>query len=495
MSQQTKWSQFAVLVSVFFFWGFVAASNDILIPVFREKLHLEPWQSQMISFAFYVAYTVGSVIYYLVSKISGGDILNKIGYKNGIALGLVISALGTLLFYPAAQTQSFFIMISGLFIVGLGFSLQQTAANPLAIVMGDPKTGSQRLSMAGGINNLGTTLGPVVVSLAIFGSVTEGAKVADIGAVKIPYLVLGAAFILVAVIFKFSPIPNQIKHDEEVELDVDKSAEVTAKPMFSAVKSSALSYSQLWLGMIGIFIYVGVEVATASNLPQFMSEHVKENGLPFPTEKIAPFVSLYWASLMMGRWTSSVGAFGVSASIKSVLRFIMPYLAFGVFLLINKIANHDITPFYIYAAVIVALIIGDLLSRGNPARQLLIFSLCGITALIIGMLADGMVSVYAFTSVGLFCSTLWPCIFTLAIAGLGRHTNEGASFLIMMIMGGGFISLLQGWLAGDHLLGIQASFIVGVCCFVYLAFYAIRAKAILKAQGIDYDKLDSGGGH
>ena len=495
MSQQTKWSQFAVLVSVFFFWGFVAASNDILIPVFREKLHLEPWQSQMISFAFYVAYTVGSVIYYVISKISGGDILNKIGYKNGIALGLVISALGTLLFYPAAETQSFFIMISGLFIVGLGFSLQQTAANPLAIVMGDPKTGSQRLSMAGGINNLGTTLGPVVVSLAIFGSVTEGAKVADIGAVKVPYLVLGAAFILVAVIFKFSPIPNKIEHNEEIELDFDKGSEVTAKPMVSTVRSSALSYSQLWLGMIGIFIYVGVEVATASNLPQFMSEHVKENGLPFPTEKIAPFVSLYWASLMMGRWTNSVGAFGISASVKSVLRFIMPYLAFGVFLLINKIANHDITPFYVYAGVIVALIIGDLLSKGNPARQLLIFSLCGITALVIGMVADGMVSVYAFTSVGLFCSTLWPCIFTLAIAGLGRHTNEGASFLIMMIMGGGFISLLQGWLAGDHLLGIQASFIVGVLCFAYLAFYAIRAKAILKAQGIDYDKLESGGGH
>ncbi|OQP41005.1 MFS transporter [Niastella yeongjuensis] len=487
MSQQTKWSQFAVLVSVFFFWGFVAASNDILIPVFREKLHLEPWQSQMISFAFYVAYTVGSVIYYLVSKATGGDILNKIGYKNGIALGLVISALGTLLFYPAAQSESFFIMISGLFIVGLGFSLQQTAANPLAIVMGDPKTGSQRLSMAGGINNLGTTLGPVVVSLAIFGSVTEGSKVADIGAVKVPYLVLGAAFILVAVIFKFSPIPNQIKHDEEVESD--------PLAFTPAVKSSALKYSQLWLGMIGIFIYVGVEVATASNLPQFMSEHVKENGLPFPTEKIAPFVSLYWASLMMGRWTSSVGAFGFSASVKSVLRFIMPYLAFGVFLLINKIANHDITPFYIYAAVIVALIIGDLLSKGNPARQLLIFSLCGMTALIIGMLSNGMVSVYAFTSVGLFCSTLWPCIFTLAIAGLGRHTNEGASFLIMMIMGGGFISLLQGWLAGGNLLGIQASFIVGVFCFAYLAFYAIRAKAILKAQGIDYDKLESGGGH
>ena len=121
MSQQTKWSQFSVLISVFFFWGFVAASNDILIPVFREKLHLEAWQGQMISFAFYVAYTVGSLIYFLISKATGGDILNKLGYKNGIALGLIISALGTLLFYPAAQTQSFYIMITGLFVVGLGF--------------------------------------------------------------------------------------------------------------------------------------------------------------------------------------------------------------------------------------------------------------------------------------------------------------------------------------------------------------------------------------
>lgn len=494
MSQQTKWSQFSVLISVFFFWGFVAASNDILIPVFREKLHLEAWQGQMISFAFYVAYTVGSLIYFLISKATGGDILNKLGYKNGIALGLVISALGTLLFYPAAESESFGIMITGLFVVGLGFSLQQTAANPLAIVMGDPKTGAQRLSMAGGINNFGTTLGPVIVSLAIFGSVTGNvAKVADIGAVKTPYLILGAAFLLVAVIFKFSPIPNRIDHAD----DTSKVATPTdIAPMAPGAKKGALNYSQLWLGMIGIFIYVGVEVATASNLPQFMTEHLKgEDGKPFPTEGIAPFVSLYWASLMMGRWTNSIGAFNISAGIKSVLRFIMPYLAFGVFLLINIIANHDITPFYVYGFVIIALIIGDLLSRGNPARQLLIFSICGMLSLIIGMLADGMVSVYAFTSVGLFCSTLWPCIFTLAIAGLGRHTNQGATFLVMMIMGGAFISLLQGWLAGDHVIGIQASFIVGVFCFAYLAFYAIRAKIILKRQGIDYDKLESGGGH
>src|SRR3990170_4676811 len=218
MNQQTKWSQFSILISVFFFWGFVAASNDILIPVFQEKLNLEQWQSQMISFAFYVAYTVGSIIYYFVSKASGGDILNRIGYKNGISLGLVISALGTLLFYPAAETASFPIMLTGLFIVGLGFSLQQTAANPLAIVMGDPRLGAQRLSLAGGVNNFGTTIGPIIVSIAIFGSVVVGAKpnVASIEAVKTPYLILGVLFILVGLIFKFSSLPNKIETAPDV---------------------------------------------------------------------------------------------------------------------------------------------------------------------------------------------------------------------------------------------------------------------------------------
>ncbi len=491
MNQKTKWSQFIVLISVFFFWGFVAASNDILIPVFKDALDLSITQSQMISFAFYVAYTVGSIIYYLVSKSTGSDLLNRIGYKNGIAVGLVISALGTLLFYPAAESASFPLLIIGLFIVGLGFSLQQIAANPLAIVMGDPKTGSQRLSLAGGINNFGTTIGPVIVSFAIFGAIsTDGiANVASIESVKTPYLILGALFIVVALIFKFSPLPNKIEIEEDTAAissptDVSELEETHAVK----VKKSALNYSQLVLGMIAIFLYVGVEVSTASNFPIFMQEELNT-----PTEQIAPYVSLYWASLMIGRWTSSVGAFDLKMGTQRLLRFLMPYLAFAVFLLVNKIANHDLGPFYIYALVIIAMIVGDILSRGNPARLLLIFSLMAIVALMIGILAGGMVSVYAFISVGLFCSTLWPCIFTLSIAGLGKHTNQGASFLVMMIMGGGIISLLQGYLAEPHLLGIQWSYLVGVACFAYLAFYAVKAKSILKSQGIDYDQKITGG--
>lgn len=483
-SQKTKWSQFGTLITVFFFWGFVAASNDILIPVFRKAFDLSQAQSQLVSVAFYVAYTVGSIIYFLISKAIGGDVLNKIGYKNGIAIGLIISALGTLLFYPAANNASFTLMISGLFIVGLGFSLQQIAANPLAIIMGDPATGSQRLTMAGGVNNFGTTIGPLIVSFAIFGSVSAGSSTASIESVKTPYLILGLAFLLVAIFIKFSSVPNKIDLDEVAKEEVtetDKLASLTQR-------TSVFHYPQLIMGMIGIFVYVGVEVSTASNLPAYLEQY-----LAVPTEKVAPYISLYWASLMIGRWTGAVGAFDVSAGAKKILSFFMPYLAFGIFLLVNTIASHDITPFYIYALVIAVMIACDILSKGNPVRMLLIFSTAGIAALIFGMLSSGMVSAYAFISVGLFCSTLWPCIFTVAVAGLGKHTNQGSSLLIMMIMGGGIVSWLQGIVADK--VGIHFSYFVGVACFAYLVFYALRAKSVLKAQGIDFDKLGSGGAH
>ncbi|MDO9001215.1 MAG: MFS transporter [Bacteroidota bacterium] len=472
---QTNKSALVTLISVFFFWGFVAASNDILIPVFKEKLNLEQWQSQLISVAFYLAYTVGSIIYIGISKIYGSDILNKIGYKNGIALGLGISAIGTLLFYPAAELVSFNLMITGLFIVALGFSLQQTAANPLAIVMGDPKQASQRLSLAGGVNNIGTTIGPLVISYAIFGAIGSGNKLDDIGAVKFPYLILGAAFLVVALIFIFSSLPNKINVEDAATSDIDASS-----------KKSALNYPQLVLGMIAIFVYVGVEVATASNLPEYMKQCIN-----IDTSDAAPYVSLFWASLMIGRWTSSAGAFNVPSTFKQVLRFLMPYLAFGVFLLVNAIAKSDLAVFYPYAFVILILIVADIFSKGNPARQLVIFSCCGIAALIFGMLTSGLVSVYAFISVGLFCSTLWPCIFTLAISGLGKHTNQGASYLIMMIMGGGLISWLQGWLAGPEVIGIKASYVVGVLCFIYLVYYGWKVAGILKKQNSNYNTQES----
>lgn len=473
---KTNWAQFIPLASVFFFWGFVAASNDILIPVFKKAFDLTQGQSQLVSVAFYVAYTVGSIIYMIISYLTQGDLINRIGYKNALALGLSISALGTLLFYPAANTGSFPLMLSGLFIVALGFSLQQTVANPLAIALGPIHTGSQRLTLAGGINNLGTTIGPLIVSFAIFGAASSPHTTMSIESVKIPYLVLGSAFLIVAVLLKMSSIPDRPQTVTVADSEVHPA------------RKSALQYPQLVLGMIGIFVYVGVEVSTASNLPAYM-----EKDLLIQTKDIAPFISLYWASLMIGRWTGAVEAFTDDMNLQKILRFVAPYLAFGVFLAVNKFMEHDLTPFYVYALVIGVLIAADMASKGNPARMLLIFSLLGITALLIGMMTTGMTSVYAFTSVGLFCSTLWPCIFTLAISGLGKNTSQGSSFLIMMIMGGGIISWLQGYLA--DLTTIHASYVVGVLCFAYLAFYAWRVRFILQAQGIDFDAKTSSAGH
>ena len=471
---QTKWGQFIPLAIVFFFWGFVAASNDILIPVFKTAFDLSQGESQLVSLAFYIAYTVGSLIYMGISVLMKEDLVNKIGYKNGLALGLTISALGTLLFYPAANTGSFPLMLSGLFIVALGFSLQQTVANPLAIALGPISTGSQRLTMAGGINNLGTTIGPLIVSYAIFGSNTSETTTMSIESVKIPYLILGLAFLLVAILLKFSSIPERPATILEVEDET------------KTTKKTALQYPQLVLGMIAIFLYVGVEVSTASNLPAYMETH-----LGFLTKDVAPYISLYWASLMIGRWTGAVEAFTNDLSLRKILRFLAPYLAFGVFLGVNAIAKHDLTPFYIYGLIILVLIAADIASKGNPARMLLIFSSLGIVALLIGMSTHGMVSVYAITSVGLFCSTLWPCIFTLAVSGLGKNTSQGSSFLIMMIMGGGIISWLQG--SVSEVIGIQNSYIIGVICFAYLVFYAWKVSGILRSQGISFDEKLSGG--
>jgi FHS family L-fucose permease-like MFS transporter len=463
--QKTNYSAFGTLIVIFFFWGFVAASNSILIPVFKKALTLSQLQSQLIEFAFYVAYTVGSLLYFGISGALKQDILNKIGYRNGLALGLLISAAGTLLFIPAsANGGSFPLLLSGLFIVGLGFSLQQTAANPLAIQMGDPAKGNVRLSMAGGINNLGTTIGPVILSYAIFGGLTKEDTVLDLTAVQMPYIILGATFVLAAVFFKFSSVPDSIGEENQNE---------------PGQLLSTLREPQVILAMIAIFLYVGVEVATQSILPEFMKQQLGKS-----ESEVAPFVSLFWASMMIGRWASAAGVFEKSKLFNRLMGIFLPIVAFGIFALANTIGGSDVSSFMPYIGLVFVLIAADFISNGNPVRQIILYSSLGSLALIIGIFSSGYVSVFAFISVGLFCSTLWPCIFTLGIAGMGTKTNIASSLMILMIMGGGVISVTQGWLSDDSLLGIQQSYWVGVVCFAYLIYFAIRSSSILKSKGI-----------
>lgn len=580
---QTKWSQFLSLIVVFFFWGFVAASNDILIPVFKKWFVLSQVQSQLVAWAFYVAYFVGSVIFFILSLKS--DILQKFGYKKTLAVGLALSAFGAFLFVPAAAAANFWFFLTALFIVGLGFSVQQIVANPLAIKMGSPETGAHRLTLAGGINSLGTTIGPILLGIVLFGmgdkdeskpkdtnltkielvkteyethkaelvkNVAElrkdrqddPAKVNEVIAtveqniaaldnqivsidqnpsasdaqvdaysknlgeikqksstisypigfvkdhlkeVKMPFIVLGIAFILVAIFMLFSKIEDPAKEEEE-EIDEGSS------------KFSVFNYPQLYMGMLAIFIYVGVEVSIISNLPALL--HTKEFGGVLE-HNIAPFVSLYWGSLMIGRWNGSINVFNMSKTVNMLMKFIVPFVAFAIIILANELSGKDVSSFYIYAFWILAFIIMSFIGGKAAGKTLMIFGIAGVAMMVLGLVyPDKETAKYFFISGGLFCSIMWPSIFDLAIAGLGKNTGKASSFLVMMILGGGIIPLIQGWICDfdktspDGIMGItwtHFSYVIPILCFVYLAFYGFVTPKILKKQGVVMGKTISGG--
>lgn len=474
-SQQTKWSQFIPLISIFFFWGFVAASNDILIPVFKKSFMLSQFQSMLVNNAFYAAYFVGSVIFFVISL--KGDVLYKFGYKKTLAFGLFTSALGAFLFVPAALVESFWVFLMALFIVGLGFSVQQIVANPLAIQMGSSETGAHRLTMAGGINSLGTTIGPILLGLAFFGRGEKSTEL-KLEDVQLPFILLGIAFIAVALFLMASKIEDPIK-EEKVE-------EITENESFTIMK-----YPQLVLGMLAIFIYVGVEVSIVSNLPALLHTEAFGNVLE---ENLAPFISLYWGSLMIGRWNGGVNVFNFSATMNNVLKFVVPFIAFGVIVVANILSGKDVSSFYIYPIWIVIFILMSFLGGKNAGRTLMVFGLAGTLMMVLGLIyPDKEVAKYFFISGGLFCSIMWPAIFDLAIAGLGKNTGKASSFLIMMILGGGIIPLLQGWVCDfditspNGIFGISYthfSYIIPVLCFIYLAFYGYITPKILKKQGV-----------
>ena len=456
------------LITVFFFWGFVAASNTILIGIFKEKFDLSQAQSQLVEVAFYCAYFVGSLIYFLWSVLFG-DPLNKIGYKKGLVLGLLISAVGSFGFIPAAERGSFYLMLTSLFTVGLGFALQQIVANPYVMALGTPEKGAHRVSLAGGINSFGTTIAPLLVGFAIYGTIDEETKklIAEnlqISSVRIPYTILGIAFLLVAALIGFSKLPTLQKKEQ------------------SGFSANVFKYPQLVMGMLAIFAYVGAEVTVQSNLQAYIA---LPEVMGLPKEQSGYFISLYWGSLMIGRWTQSVSVFNLVGLRKKVVTFFVPFLAFAVILVVNYLLKSPINDLLLYTPAVGVLSGMYLLGNEKPGRTLLIFALCAVCSIGLGMLSTGTLSVYFFVSAGLFCSIMWPCIFSLSLAGLGQYTNQGSSLLVMMILGGAVVSYSQGYLA--DMFSLRTSYILPLICFTYLAVYAIIVPARLRMQGIDYD--------
>jgi len=548
--KETNYGALSTLVTVFFFWGFIAAGNSVFIPFCKHYFKLDQFQSQLIDFAFYIAYYFGALFLFAYGSFGGKDLVAKWGYKRSIVYGLLFSALGASAMIMAVKGNTFEGMLVGLFIVALGFSLQQTAAQPFAISLGDPATGTGRVNLGGGVNSFGTAIGPIVVAFCLFGTTAaitdEKIAALSLDKVIILYAAVGALFIGAAALFYFSkkvpagiseektekankalyslliitglliimfvPVFNSYKLDlsnatpEELhDLETYRmkwlfgALAVVVVGLFvsnlSARKNSAgwgaMQYPQLVLGMLAIFVYVGVEVTIGSNLSELLKQ--KDFG-SYSSSEAAPFISMYWGSLMIGRWAGAISVFKLSKNTRTILQFIVPLVAFGIVIAVNAIVKYDITPLYYYVICVVIQIVAFYLSENKPARTLLIFSLLGVTAMLVGLFTTGQIAIYAFLSGGLFCSIMWPCIFNLSIAGLGKYTTQGSAFLIMMILGGGIIPPIQGKIA-DYVqskstiagVGIHQSYWVAVICFLYLALFAFIVKKILQKQGHDYD--------
>ncbi|MFI5129414.1 MAG: MFS transporter [Chitinophagales bacterium] len=547
----TNYGALSTLVIVFFFWGFIASGNSVFIPFCKHFFHLDQFQSQLVDFAFYTAYYVGALILFAYGAFGGKDLVAKWGYKRSIVYGLLFSALGAAAMIVAVNANTFAGMLFGLFVVALGFSLQQTAAQPFAISLGDPSSGMGRVNLGGGVNSFGTAIGPIVVAFALFGTTAAitDEKIASLGLSKviILYIGVGLLFIAAAALFFFSkkvpsgistektetankalyslilmtglliimfvPVFNSYKTDPATLTAVEKHALETYRMkwllgalaivvvmllvsnMMARKKPSgwgAMQYPQLVLGMLGIFVYVGVEVTIVSNL----SELLKQPDFGgYQSSQAAPFISMYWGSLMIGRWTGAISVFDLKQSTRQIMMLVVPIVAFGVVIGVNAISQYDVTPLYYYIICVFVQIAAFYISKDKPARTLLIFSVLGLIAMLIGLFSTGTIAIYSFLSGGLFCSIMWPAIFNLSIAGLGKYTTQGSAFLIMMILGGGIIPPIQGKIA-DYVqsnstvvgYGIHQSYWVAVLCFAYLAFLGFAVKGILKKQGIDYDK-------
>lgn len=400
-----------VLTSLFFMWGFLTCLNDIIIPHLKAVFELNYAQAMLVQFSFFTAYFVVSL--------PSGWIVERLGYKNGIIIGLLTAAVACVLFYPAAGYRSYTIFLIALFVLASGITLLQVAANPYVAILGKPQTASSRLTLTQAFNALGTTIAPIFGSILILAIAVKGPaelaamnasdaetyRIAEAASVQTPYLGLAAALVVIAVIIALFKLPK-------IEASEGTSAEEGGHN-YDHLHKSAWKYRHLVLGALAIFVYVGGEVSIGSFLVNYISQP-SIGGMPLA--EAGKYVSFYWGGAMVGRFIGSV-----------VMRYV------------------------------------------NPGKVLTVHALAVIALVLTAIFTTGHVSMWAILSVGLFNSIMFPTIFTLAIAGLGKHTGQGSGILCMAIVGGALIPLFQGFLADR--IGIQMAFFIPVICYAYIAFY------------------------
>ncbi len=352
---------------------------------------------------------------YGIMSIPSGKILQKLGYKRSLFWALFIAAFGCLLFLPAATFHSYFLFLLGLFVLATGIVLLQVSANPYVALLGDAKHASSRLNLAQAFNSLGTTIGPLIGSSIVLAAAGTGAR-----GIEGLYISLALLLILIAFGIRAVHLPEILPEQyEHLQKEIVKNADEAEIVRFLKTRLHKVwRFPHLFYGVGAIFFYVGGEVSIGSMLVNYLSDPQIGN---MSQVEAGAHVSYYWGGAMLGRF------------------------------------------------------IGYLLLKRFGSRKLLaIHSVAALILLATTLLSTGPLAVWSVLAIGLFNSILFPTIFALAIRGLDRFTPQGSGLLCTAIVGGALLPLIQGF-AADRI-GIHASFIVPIACYLYILFYAARGS-------------------
>lgn len=463
---QTYRGPFAIMTVLFFLWGFITVLNDILIPRLQDAFTLTNYEIMFVQTAFFGAYFIGSLLYFFISA-SAGDPIARIGYKNGVVIGLLLAAVGGAMFWPAASHLSYPLFLGGLFVVGLGFAMLQIAANPYVTILGPERTASSRLNLAQAFNSLGTTTGPLIGGYLIYEYFAKtGASGAE--SVKIPYLAFSIIFAVIAVIFFFLHLPHV--GEGKIEAGI-----------------GALKYPHVVLGVLAIFMYVGGEVSVGSQIIKFLGE---PNVAGMTAIEASKYVSLFWGGMLIGRFMGAVELSEMKKANKQLLLVGIPALAFFLFWILRSwdSSQHQFdfgagwTIVKNYLPMLALCWLFFQFGKGIAGRTLFVFSATIVALLAIAILFGGKMAMWCIVGVGLFTSIGWPNIFSLALDGMGVLKSQVSSLLVMAVVGGAVLPPIMGKIA-DHW-NRQTAFIVPLIAYAYVAFYGIYGYKAGRGQKI-----------
>jgi FHS family L-fucose permease-like MFS transporter len=451
MTKSYKFSFYAI-TTLFFLWGFTTVLNDILVPYFKLKFNLGDTASMLVQTTFFGAYGIGALGYYIYGSYKN-DLLNQIGYKNGMLIGLLLSAIGTALFYPISASNNYYIYLIPLFIIGIGFTLLQIACNPYVTLLGDKSSASSRLNLSQGINSLGTTLAPIIGASLLL----KDNQSAEIGK---PFLILSAIFIITFIFIKLQKLPEYKNEDVITNVNV-------------------LRFPQVKYGMIAIFLYVGAEVAIGSKLVEYLG---LDSVMALDKATAGAYVGIYWGGAMIGRLSS---AFVLNQDLSLNKRILYSILSTIGTIIIITFALHltkglDVNNIYPILLFIPIQFFGLFVFKDSNQMTLSTFAGINILLLITAFIIKGEIAMWSMIAIGLFNSIMWSNIFTIAIEDLREHTAKASSLLIIMITGGAIFPLLMGVISDKF--NLEYAYLLPIIAYFYIFIFGIKSKTFKRTQ-------------